>query len=211
MKTLNLSPRADRLIEAAKHDADPWRAQRNVALVALLCWSGLPPGTIRPMRWESVCQWDTGPDGSMRVRRDVRGQMRALIVGAPAVERLQAFWRACGKPPAGPIFRRAPDVPHALNDGTAKYILQAACREADLRVIDRRHLRAPDALSLLDEGWDSRALALAFGYKRSREVLELIRPVEELRAQVRTTEQLTLERSRPGSLEPGLVSPAVRS
>ena len=200
---------AERLLAAVGRDRSAWRTERDETLVALHIWSGLPPHSIRNLRWESIA-WEPEPDASLRVEAVVRRRPATLLVGERAVSHLRAFWRANGQPASGPVLRRVPDTPFPVSDPAASYIVRTACERAGFGGIDRRHLRAPYALWLREQGWDSYVLAQLFGYRRSRDLLEAVRPVEELRAQIESSELLTLSAAREveaDTLEAALADP----
>ena len=182
---------AERLCHLVEETAPIRRCGRDGALVALHCWSGFAPGKFGELRWEAMLGALASEDRFPRVPTAIRGQPYPIVVDRRAVAALEAYWRRSGEPTRGPIFPHTNRSGRPTTTNHLGYVMGEYLAAAGLRGVDRRRLNAPFARLLLDQGWDAKAVAEAFGYQRLRSLQEKVRPLEEIRAQHQAGEWLT--------------------
>ena len=149
------------------------------------------------LRWETILPALASGDPFPRVPTLFRGRRYSIVVDRRAITALEAHCRASGELPRGPIFLQTnrsgkPTTASHLSYVVADY-LDAAGRDG----VDRRRLNAPFALSLIDWGWDAKAVADAFGYKRIRSLREHVTQSRRLRCSIGRWEWLTAKPSDP--------------
>ena len=186
---------AEQIVLAAQESASPRESARDVCLLALLFWSGLPSGCVVTLLWQQVVQLFEEEQELGWFEAAVRGRAHRIVVHRSAIERLRDHWRVSGEPTHGPVFARVGgSLP--LSDAWAKSVVDKALVAAGMPPVDRRHLHAPFALWLLDRDMEKGRVARGFGYPRVRELENLVRFVEEAQAQRRSTEALILANYR---------------
>ena len=189
---------AERLCRIASDTAPAARRARDGALVALNCWSGLAPGAFVELRWETVLPALASDDPFPRIAVTRNGRPYPIVLDRRAVTALERYWRASGEPARGAIFRQANRAQRPMTVRGMSRVVMDYLAPAGVGGVDRRRLNAPFARALLDRGWDAKAVADAFGYRRVATLWRHVRPVEEAQAQLRSVEWLT---AQPSSAE----------
>ena len=182
-----------RIVDAAGRDANA-RFDRDRALVALHCFSGLRAEEIPRLRWTDLTT-ELTVGGSYRVTVEVHrnGKRLRLPLPAPAAEMVEALARGCGgsiESLSGPLFLVRMMRPQALSYRAARDILRAACQRAGISPVGSVELRSACAHWLRTQGLSSHEVAAVLGLARVRSVDELLRRHEALVAQRRVREVL---------------------
>lgn len=180
------------MIRSAQGANHPARSKRDSALVAMHVRSGLPPGLIDRLDWSSVAPLMVLPMEFSRVRLEYKGRIAEFAIHSEALSRLQLWWQSEGMPDTGPVFTTLRRPNRRLSDSTVRDLIIPYALEVGLPSLDRRHLRAAFAWRLKQDGWSDIRIRDAFGYLRVRELIRLIRPLEERAAQIAATEFLVL-------------------
>ena len=187
---------AERLCRLVAETAPAARRDRDGALVALNCWSGLAPGAFVELRWEAVLPALASDDAFPRISVTRNGWQHPIVLDRRAVTALERYWRASGEPTGGAIFRQANRGRRPMTVRGMSRVVMDYLGPAGLGGVDRRRLNAPFARALLDRGWDPKEVTDAFGYRRVATLWRHVRPVEEAQAQLRSVEWLTAQPSR---------------
>jgi integrase len=171
-------------VDAATETA---RGDRDRALVALQCFSGLRPEEIVGLRWEDLAT-ELTPDGYYGLTASVErnGRRVRLPLPGPAAVAVEALADAMGgtiKSLSGPVIRVRGRTVRALSYRAARAILQQACRRAGLRSIESIQLRAACAHWLRSQGLSDHEVAVVMGLTRVRSVDRLLRRHAALDAQ----------------------------
>lgn len=187
---------ADRMIaEAAKQPASRTRL-RDVALVALHVRSTLTPHMIMTRRWGQCLNLNSADEVARLRIEGPEGSVMAAVHEDP-IAALNALWRSAGEPRDGWVFRPLGVSTRHLSPEHAADVIAKYSAAIGLPRQDRRHLRAPFALWLLDRGWDQREVARACGLGRIRSLESMLGPLREVREQLRATEFLDVARGHP--------------
>jgi integrase len=162
-------------------------ADRDRAIVALHCFSGLRAEEIVRLRWGDLATRLT-PAGYYGTTASVRrnGQQVCLPLPCPAAEALQAWADACGGSLGsltGPVFPAAAGAPNALSYRAARDVLRAACERAGLPPVGSVELRSACAHWLRTQGFSPHEVAAVLGLVRVRSVDRLLRRHTALDAQ----------------------------
>lgn len=182
-----------RIAEAAGLTSDRSRA-RNVALVALHCFSGLRPAEVSQLLWQDLMAPSTAiGHAELRAMVERSGRRLALRILDPAVEAIEMLAHSLGgtvRALAGPVFRLSPKSTRSLSYRAVRDILRKACRGAGLPAVESTELRAAFAYSLRARGLSAPEVAEVLGLERVRSVDRLLRRHRALDAQRRVREIL---------------------
>lgn len=167
-----------RTVDAAGDSSGPY-AQRDRALVALLCFSGLRPEEVVRLRWEDLAT-ELSANGRYGLTATVnrRGGPVALILPAPAADPIIDLARAAGgaiESLSGAVFRSRGEPCRPLSYRAARDVLTDACDRAGLPAVDAATLRAACAHWLRSQGLSDHEVAVALGLARARSIDRLLR------------------------------------
>jgi integrase len=176
-----------RIVEAAAESARVELRERDRALVALQCFSGLRAGEIVRLRWDDLMAelTETGFYGlTAAVERN--GRRLRLPLAEPVADAIRALRRATDDPEEsrfGWVFHAhtAPNRP--LSYRAARVVLDRACRRAGLPRLDSVSLRAACAHWLRSQGLSDHEVASVLGLAKVRSVDRLLKHHAALDAQ----------------------------
>ncbi len=178
-------------VATAEASAD---VQRDTALVALTCFSGLRPEEITALRWEVVSR-ERAPNGQSELtilvpRRG--GQVRIPVppIAAQTLAALAESFESDSDHLSGPVFRARGRAGRALGYRTVRSIVCEACGRAGYPGTEAADLRSAFAWWLKAKGLSDHEVAEVLGLARVRSVDRLLRPHLELQAQRRVREIL---------------------
>ena len=175
---------------------------RDHALVSIHVRSSLAPEETRGLDWAQVLPVLTSASEVEWLLLGNGHHRRAVHLAA--IQALRVLHVAVGEPRLGPVFSAVGRPGSALSASGIVNTLRRATMAVGFPTVDRRHLRAPFGVWLLQRGWDEITVRDAMGYGRVRDLRAALRPVEEVLAQIRSREVLVLpgralaaDRSRP--------------
>ncbi len=184
----------ERIVEMAGTPETKAHAQRNRALVALTCFSGLRPEEIVALRWEhlSLESARTAPFG-LTINAARRGRQVLIPVPSIATLTLAALADSLTSEPArlsGPVFRARSQTGRPLGYRTIRAVVCEACRRAGFPGTEAADLRSAFGWWLKAKGLSDHEVAEVLGLARVRSVDRLLRRHMELQAQRRVREIL---------------------
>jgi integrase len=167
---------------------------RDRALVALHCFSGLRPEEIVRLRWEDLAT-ELSASGHFGLTASVgrNGRRVSLILPEPAADAVMAHARSLGgtiESLSGPVFSPRGAAGQPLSYRAARDVLQDACRQVGLPLVDAASLRAACAHWLRSQGLSDHEVAAVLGLVRVRSVDRLLRHHVALDAQRTVREML---------------------
>ena len=176
-----------RIVDAAAAAASSGLVDRDRALVALLCFSGLRAEEIVRLRWEDLATVLTaGGYCGLTAAVERNGRRVRLPLPGPAAEAVEALADAMGGrigSLSGPLVRARGSPVRALGYQAARAVLQSACRRAGLPPIESAQLRAAGAHWLRSQGLSDHEVAAVLGLARVRSVDRMLQRHAALDAQ----------------------------
>ena len=175
-----------RIVDATGMTASPY-AQRDRALVALHCFTGLRPEEIVRLRWEDLAtELTVNGHYGLTATVERNGRHVRLLLPGPASDTVEALARERGgtvESLSGPVLcaRGAPARP--LSYRAARDVLREACRQARLPTVDSTVLRSACAHWLRTQSLSDHEVAAVLGLARVRSVDQLLRRHAALDAQ----------------------------
>jgi integrase len=183
-----------RLVKAAGETGGT-HAQRDRALVALHCFSGLRPEEIVQSHWDDfTIEVSAAGRYSIVVTVKRRGGSLDLLLPAPAADEVANLARSQAgviESLSGPVFCARGARSHPLSYRAARDVLQRSCRRAGLPTIDAAALRAACAHWLRAQGLTDHEVGAVLGLARVRSVDQLLRHHAALDAQRAVREVLS--------------------
>jgi len=183
------------LIVEAAAQANAGHADRDRALVALHCFTGLRPEEAVGLRWQDITS-EIAPGGhyTLMVTVERGGSERRLPVLGPAREAVQILAWTTGGPIgslSGQVFRTGRASTRAMSYRTARDVVTAACRKAGLPTMQACELRSACAYWLHVQGLSAHEVAAVLGVARVRTVDRLLERHLALDAQRRVRNVLS--------------------
>lgn len=162
-------------------------AVRDRALAALHCFTGLRPEEIVGLRWEHLTH-GLSPTGTYGLHATVeRGAGRVrLMLPTPAGDALGHLVDTLDHPVeelVGPVFRARGLETNPLSYRAARDVIERACRNAGIKLVDSVSLRAGCAYWLRGQGLSDAEIAAVMGLARVRSVDRLLQGHAALEAQ----------------------------
>ena len=183
-----------RLVEAAAVGAPRGCAERDRALVSLLCFTGLRAEEIVRLRWEDLTSEHTSADTYGLTAASVRaGRAERLRLPRPAADALVRLAGATGDAGValrGPVIRARGAPLRPLGYRGSRKVLRRACERAGLPPLESAELRAACAHWLRTQGLSDHEVAAVLGLRRVRSVDRLLQRHAALGAQRRAREVL---------------------
>ncbi len=185
------------LVDTASTAETSVQTIRNVALVALHCFSGLRPEEIVLLQWKDIATdyspFDDRHHFKVRVKRAGRDLWLPLV--SPAVKAITSLatsfaWRS--DPRSGPLFESRNGVGRPLGYRAVRMILKEVCRRAGLPAVEAIDLRAAFAYGLRMRGLSDHEVAAVLGLAQVRSLDRLLRRHMALDAQRKVREILDL-------------------
>ena len=175
-----------RIVDAAGEGCGPY-AQRDRALVALLCFSGLRPEEIVRLRWEDL-SIELNADGRYGLAATMtrRSGRLTLVLPTPASDPITDLARAAGgsiESLSGPVVYARGAQKKPLSYRAARDILTEACERAGLPPADAAALRAAGAHWLRSQGLSDHEVATVLGLARVSSIDRLLQRHTALDAQ----------------------------
>ncbi len=184
----------ERIVEMAGMPETKTHTQRNRALVALTCFSGLRPEEIVALRWEHLSLELAGTAQSgLTINVARRGGQVRIPVPAIATRNLAALALSLESELdrlSGPVFRARSRTGRPLGYRTIRAVVCDACRQAGFPGTEAADLRSAFGWWLKAKGLSDHEVAEVLGLARVRSVDRLLRRHMELQAQRRVREIL---------------------
>ncbi len=190
--TLSLAD-LERIVDSAAH-SNSGHADRDRALVALHCFTGLRPEEVVGLQWQDVMT-EIAPGGhyALVVNVQRRGTRHRLHVLGPAADAIRVLAWSSGGPIgalSGPVFRVGRTPGKAIGYRAARDVVSTACRSAGIPGVEAAELRSACAYWLHVQGLSSHEVAAVLGIARVRTVDRLLERHLALDAQRRVREVL---------------------
>ncbi|MBA2453877.1 MAG: site-specific integrase [Chloroflexia bacterium] len=175
---------------SAKRDST--RGIRDLAIVALHCFSGLRPEEITALDWDQIEVARQGEGyQALCVAVHRGGQAWTLPLprhSATALVQLADSLDAQIGDLHGPIFKRSASVDQPLSYRAIRDVVGRACDQSGLPIVEAVDLRAAFAHWLGSQGLSDHEVASVLGVQRVRTVDRLLRRHRALDAQRRVRE-----------------------
>ncbi len=183
----------ERIVDAAA-DISAGRADRDRALVALHCFTGLRPEEVVGLRWQDITS-EIAPGGryGLMVTVERRGMSVRLPLLGLAGDAVRALaWSTGGTigTLSGPVFRTGRGSDRTMSYRAARDVVGTACLRAGLPAVEAAELRSACAYWLHARGLSAHEVAAVLGIARVRTVDRLLERHLALDAQRRAREVL---------------------
>jgi integrase len=175
-----------RIVEAAGRQRGA-QTDRDRALAALHCFSGLRPEEIVRLRWQDLAT-ELTVQGRYGLTATVRrgGRDVRMLLPEPTSDAIEWLARAAGgtvETLTGPVFRARGGSDQHLSYRAARDVIEAACRRAGLPIVEAVALRAAYAHWLRVQGLSDHEVTSMLGLARVKSVDRLLRHHDALDAQ----------------------------